>query len=79
MIILFGLFVRYDEESDAHWSEYKHENNITSDIENEFYYRYSSECSNSPGIDADRAIHYNTSNVLFKICLHLINKYYLII
>uniref|UniRef100_A0A8C1H8U9 Rh family, C glycoprotein a n=2 Tax=Cyprinus carpio TaxID=7962 RepID=A0A8C1H8U9_CYPCA len=42
MIILFGVFVRYDEESDAHWSEHKREKNITSDIENEFYYRYPS-------------------------------------
>uniref|UniRef100_A0A673FTZ7 Ammonium transporter AmtB-like domain-containing protein n=1 Tax=Sinocyclocheilus rhinocerous TaxID=307959 RepID=A0A673FTZ7_9TELE len=42
MIILFGLFVRYDDESDAHWSEHKHENNITSDIENNFYFRYPS-------------------------------------
>uniref|UniRef100_A0A8C1GAG6 Rh family, C glycoprotein a n=1 Tax=Cyprinus carpio TaxID=7962 RepID=A0A8C1GAG6_CYPCA len=42
MIILFGLFVRYDDESDAHWSEHKHKNNITSDIENDFYYRYPS-------------------------------------
>lgn len=71
--------MRYDEESDAHWSEHKREKNITSDIENDFYYRYPSEFSSSPGIDADRAIHYNTSNVLFKICLYyLIQKYYLI-
>ncbi|XP_065105426.2 rh family, C glycoprotein a [Paramisgurnus dabryanus] len=42
MIILFGLFVRYNEESDAHWSKYKKEHNITSDIENDFYYRYPS-------------------------------------
>ncbi len=56
MIILFGLFVRYNEESDAHWSEHKHKKNITSDIENDFYYRYPSEFSTSAGIDADRAI-----------------------
>lgn len=56
MIILFGLFVRYDEESDAHWSEHKHEKNITSDIENDFYYRYPSEYSCSAGLDADKTI-----------------------
>lgn len=43
MIILFGVFVRYDIEADAHWNEYMKENNITSDIQNDFYYRYPSE------------------------------------
>ncbi|XP_077480600.1 ammonium transporter Rh type C 2 isoform X1 [Stigmatopora argus] len=42
MVILFGVFIRYDDESDAHWEEYKAENNITSDIENDFYFRYPS-------------------------------------
>lgn len=44
MIILFGVFIRYNEESDAHWVEHKKTNNITSDIENDFYYRYPSKC-----------------------------------
>lgn len=44
MIILFGVFIRYDEESDAHWVEHKKTHNITSDIENDFYYRYPSKC-----------------------------------
>lgn len=44
MIILFGVFIRYNEESDAHWVEYKRSHNITSDIENDFYFRYPSEC-----------------------------------
>lgn len=43
MIILFGVFIRYDEESDAHWVEFRRENNITSDIENDFYFRYPSK------------------------------------
>lgn len=43
MIVLFGVFIRYDEESDAHWVEYKKENNVTSDIENDFYFRYPSK------------------------------------
>lgn len=43
MIILFGVFVRYNEESDAHWSEFMKEKNISSNIENDFYYRYPSE------------------------------------
>ncbi|KAG1933929.1 ammonium transporter Rh type C [Pimephales promelas] len=42
MIILFGVFVRYNEESDTHWVDIRKENNITSDIENDFYYRYPS-------------------------------------
>jgi len=44
MIILFGVFVRYNEESDTHWVDIRKENNITSDIENDFYYRYPSKC-----------------------------------
>lgn len=44
MIILFGVFVRYNEESDAHWVEYKRSHNITGDIENDFYFRYPSKC-----------------------------------
>lgn len=56
MIILFGLFVRYNEESDAHWAEHRQKKNITSDIENDFYYRYPSEFSSSAGLDTDRAI-----------------------
>lgn len=43
MIVLFGVFIRYDEESDAHWVEYKREHNVTSDIENDFYFRYPSK------------------------------------
>ncbi|XP_072529748.1 ammonium transporter Rh type C-like 2 [Salminus brasiliensis] len=42
MIILFGAFVRYNWEVDAHWPESKAERNITSDIENDFYFRYPS-------------------------------------
>ncbi|KAF4081255.1 hypothetical protein AMELA_G00159300 [Ameiurus melas] len=41
MIILFGVFVRYNEESDAHWAEYRVKHNKT-DIENDFYFRYPS-------------------------------------
>ncbi|XP_078386122.1 ammonium transporter Rh type C-like 2 [Cetorhinus maximus] len=40
MIILFGVFIRYDEESDAHWIVTKKSHNITSDLENDFYFRY---------------------------------------
>ena len=44
MIILFGVFVRYDDESDVQkWIEHKQSHNITSDIENDFYYRYPSK------------------------------------
>ncbi|XP_055789804.1 ammonium transporter Rh type C 1-like [Salvelinus fontinalis] len=42
MIILFGIFIRYNEESDAHWIEHKTSNNISSNIENDFYFRYPS-------------------------------------
>lgn len=43
MIILFGIFVRYNEEADTHWIEHKQSHNITSDIENDFYFRYPSK------------------------------------
>ncbi|TKS70093.1 C 2 FRhcg2 Rhesus blood group family type [Collichthys lucidus] len=42
MIVLFGVFIRYDEESDTHWIEHRKDHNITSDIENDFYFRYPS-------------------------------------
>ncbi|XP_062869399.1 rh family, C glycoprotein a [Trichomycterus rosablanca] len=42
MIILFGVFVRYNDEADAHWTEHMKEKNITSHAENDFYYRYPS-------------------------------------
>lgn len=42
MIILFGVFVRPNSQSDPHWRIFKKTNNITSDIENDYYYRYSS-------------------------------------
>ncbi|XP_068428769.1 rh family, C glycoprotein a [Clinocottus analis] len=43
MVVLFGVFIRYDEESDVRqWIEFKISHNITSDIENDFYFRYPS-------------------------------------
>uniref|UniRef100_A0A3Q4MIC0 Rh family, C glycoprotein, like 1 n=1 Tax=Neolamprologus brichardi TaxID=32507 RepID=A0A3Q4MIC0_NEOBR len=43
MVILFGVFIRYDEESDEKgWNEFKRSHNITSNIENDFYFRYPS-------------------------------------
>ncbi|XP_061820144.1 rh family, C glycoprotein a [Nerophis lumbriciformis] len=43
MVILFGVFIRYDDESDAsRWRDFKREQNFTSDIENDFYFRYPS-------------------------------------
>ncbi|XP_067314544.1 rh family, C glycoprotein, like 1 [Pseudorasbora parva] len=42
MIILFGVFVRYDEESDTHWIEHRRRKNISTNLENDFYYRYPS-------------------------------------
>ncbi|XP_030045553.1 ammonium transporter Rh type C [Microcaecilia unicolor] len=42
MIVLFGVFVRYNHETDPSWEDYKKEENITLDIENDFYYRYPS-------------------------------------
>lgn len=43
MIILFGIFIRYDDESDTHWIDDRKETN-KSDMENEFYFRYPSKC-----------------------------------
>lgn len=45
MIVLFGVFVRFSPEADAHWEEEKQEMNLTSDIENDFYFRYPCEYS----------------------------------
>ncbi|XP_021120474.1 ammonium transporter Rh type C isoform X3 [Heterocephalus glaber] len=42
MVVLFGVFVRYDPDADASWWEEKKRRNISSDLENEFYYRYPS-------------------------------------
>ncbi|XP_051652628.1 ammonium transporter Rh type C isoform X1 [Manacus candei] len=42
MIVLFGVFVRFGPEADAHWEEEKQELNLTSDMENDFYFRYPS-------------------------------------
>ncbi|KAM5171117.1 ammonium transporter Rh type C isoform 2-T2 [Mantella aurantiaca] len=42
MIVLFGVFVRYDIAADPFWRIYKQEENITSDIENLYYFRYNS-------------------------------------
>ncbi|XP_029001108.1 rh family, C glycoprotein a [Betta splendens] len=42
MVVLFGIFVRYNYEADAHWEDYRKSHNISSDIENDFYYRYPS-------------------------------------
>lgn len=47
MVILFGVFIRYDEESDEKgWREFKRSHNITSNIENDFYFRYPSKYNN---------------------------------
>lgn len=44
MIVLFGVFVRFNPESDlAGWARMKHTENITSDAENDFYFRYPCE------------------------------------
>ncbi|KAM8972301.1 ammonium transporter Rh type C [Pelodytes ibericus] len=42
MIILFGFFVRYNFEASPYWAWYRSVYTITSDLENEFYYRYPS-------------------------------------
>lgn len=43
MVVLFGVFVRYDIQADARWWLEKKLKNISSDIENDFYYRYPSK------------------------------------
>ncbi|XP_018427105.1 PREDICTED: ammonium transporter Rh type C [Nanorana parkeri] len=42
MIVLFGIFVRYDIQSDPLWKKYMQDKGISSDNENDFYYRYPS-------------------------------------
>jgi hypothetical protein len=53
MIVLFGVFIRYNEEADTHWQEFRRENNISSDIENDFYFRYPSKCDLHLGLQTD--------------------------
>lgn len=42
LVVLFGVFVRYNPDADAHWVEDKQHANSSSDLDNEFYYRYPS-------------------------------------
>ncbi|XP_006058262.3 ammonium transporter Rh type C [Bubalus kerabau] len=42
LIALFGVFVRYDMDADPHWVQEKVIKNLSTDLENEFYYRYPS-------------------------------------
>lgn len=42
MVVLFGVFVRYDPDADAHWIDDKGARNLSNDLDNEFYYRYPS-------------------------------------
>lgn len=58
MVVLFGVFVRYDPDADAHWIEDKGARNLSNDLDNEFYYRYPSKSpcrptysTSSPGLE----------------------------
>lgn len=49
LVVLFGVFVRYSPDADAHWIEAKRSRNTSSDLDNEFYYRYPSKSCHSAG------------------------------
>lgn len=49
LVVLFGVFVRYDLDADAHWVEDKLHRNSSSDLDNEFYYRYPSKSRRPAG------------------------------
>lgn len=49
LVVLFGVFVRYNPDADAHWVEDKQHANSSSDLDNEFYYRYPSKCRRPAG------------------------------
>lgn len=49
LVVLFGVFVRYDSDADPHWLDTKEQENSTSDMENEFYYRYPSKSGHPAG------------------------------
>lgn len=49
LVVLFGVFVRYDLDADAHWIEERMSRNISSDLDNEFYYRYPSKSHHLAG------------------------------
>ena len=48
-MVLFGVFVRYDLDADPHWIEKKMSGNVSSDLDNEFYYRYPSKSHHLAG------------------------------
>lgn len=74
LIILFGVLVQYDHETDAReWHNKSH-----SEYENDFYYRYPSEC---PGVDVWRfrvrgysEAQGSRSALIPSLCLNLSNK-----
>lgn len=49
LIALFGVFVRYEMDADPHWLEEKVIKNLSTDLENEFYYRYPSKSRHLAG------------------------------
>lgn len=50
MVVLFGVFVRYNRDSDARWIENKGSRNVSGgDMDNEFYYRYPSKSLHPEG------------------------------
>lgn len=49
LVVLFGVFVRYDLDADPHWIGSQGDENTTSDMENEFYYRYPSKSGHPAG------------------------------
>lgn len=65
LIILFGVLVEYDEETDA--KKWHHSNH--SEYDNDFYYRYPSECF----VDMERKI---CALLLLNITLFLHIAYY---
>lgn len=86
MIILFGVFIRYDEESSPHWIKYRKLHNVSSDIENDFYFRYPSKCfylfyfcqimSHSSILDYFTFYKLNMRLCAFGFCLLLHQFYY---
>ncbi|XP_025774910.1 ammonium transporter Rh type C [Puma concolor] len=50
LVVLFGVFVRYDLDADPHWIGRQGDENTTSDMENEFYYRYPTCTPPAPGL-----------------------------
>lgn len=69
LVVLFGVFVRYDLDADPHWIGSQRNENTTSDMENEFYYRYPSKSGHPAGpAEADGQVPHPAQSPACRTC-----------